>query len=559
MSERSVEDEITATVRQFGSAMRVAMQQHATATNWLERRRARKQISRILRDQRREEQQARTAELGGANQAVERYRVHSLTVQRRANDPNVDHVRRARDTAALREHRDALAGQVLGAGRLTPVERGIALDGLDAATAFPEFRNGDLFVRAGRVKGVEALRYRARVARESTVIAERNQGQREQHGVTGHSDERRRLPEEPWLRLQIEPGDVDLSEPYYTAAVNYEQSESVITRQRPHRDQISAATWMREELDQAEPAPGTEVSAFVSRTADGREEPVFERFGRAGEVRAAVSQWHAAELDQRRNLESADLVGLNQALSRDLEESDRAVVRVADERNALQGRLNLSIEHNNSLTEQHADLTQRLTATTAQRDQQAALLRDAVAERDRLRGERDEAVQRLAQRTPPAQRYGSPERQAEAARGSNAPLRTREPAREQQESATGPTAAGEVESEDRAAVVREITTAYTDQRSAAVRQFRGQFDNGTDTDQARDAFMQWWINGGGQDQYHAEQRQRLATEKAAVLAAHQQQGRSALADHQPGRTLADAVARNGADREHADEREGHEL
>ncbi|MEV0769950.1 hypothetical protein [Nocardia salmonicida] len=81
-----------------------------------------------------------------------------------------------------------------------------------------------------------------------------------------------------------------------------------------------------------------------------------------------------------------------------------ATARAVTDRDSLQQRHNLSIEHNADLTDRNAELTRQLTAMTAQRDQ--------------LRGERDEAVRKVIERTPPAERFGSPERQAEQAKRS---------------------------------------------------------------------------------------------------------------------------------------------
>lgn len=83
-------------------------------------------------------------------------------VAQRAADPTIDHARRARDAHGLAEHAHDVRGRVLSdRSQLTEVERGIALDGLDAATTYPAFEPGKLFNRSHRVKGLDALRYRA--------------------------------------------------------------------------------------------------------------------------------------------------------------------------------------------------------------------------------------------------------------------------------------------------------------------------------------------------------------------------------------------------------------
>ncbi|MEU5407433.1 hypothetical protein [Nocardia asteroides] len=166
MSERPVEDEIINEARNFGRALMALASQHGRAVSWLEQRRIRKEISRALRQQRQAEYLARQKQKMWTEQAVDRYRTHAYAVALRSNDPRVDADRRARDQVALRSHAIDLQARVLDTHSLKPVEQGIALDGIAAATAFPSIdRKGSLFAGARRVKGINALRYRATVAR----------------------------------------------------------------------------------------------------------------------------------------------------------------------------------------------------------------------------------------------------------------------------------------------------------------------------------------------------------------------------------------------------------
>ncbi|WP_433629111.1 hypothetical protein [Nocardia sp. CA-120079] len=177
MTDRSPEDELIAEARKFGYAMKEMLRLHAQAGNWLERRRVRKQISLALREQRRAEQADRKNQLVWTQQMIDRYRTHSLAVADRATDPSVDHQRRYRDAQALSRHANDLQARIIGNTSLTRVEQGIALDGVDAATIFPRFEPGRLFAKAHKVRGVDALRYRAQVAR---TIREQAAPQREQ-------------------------------------------------------------------------------------------------------------------------------------------------------------------------------------------------------------------------------------------------------------------------------------------------------------------------------------------------------------------------------------------
>ncbi|MFE3618040.1 hypothetical protein, partial [Streptomyces anulatus] len=142
--------------------------------SWIEQRRIRKEISLALRQQRRAEFLDRQMQKVNTERSVERYRAHAQAVTLRSNDPSVDHERRARDQIALRSHAADLQQRVLAGRSLTPVEQGIALDGIDSATAFPGYKNKRaMFAGAKRVKGINALRYRATVARTRAALPQR--------------------------------------------------------------------------------------------------------------------------------------------------------------------------------------------------------------------------------------------------------------------------------------------------------------------------------------------------------------------------------------------------
>ncbi|WP_280411808.1 hypothetical protein [Nocardia asiatica] len=545
MSDRSPEDEMIAQARQFSAAMRTAMQRHAQAANWLERRRARKEISRLVRTERREQQQARAHHRIWTSQAVDRYRLHAQAVAQRANDPRVDHDRRARDARALAEHRDRLAVQFIGNEHLTRTEQGIALDGLDAATVFPEYKTGNLFARAHKVKGLEALHYRARVAREKVSITrsadrERQEWQKgldaahranledallaridaaqdHRHRYTarmtwtdpdgGKLTESRAFATEhtatEWLQrnigrtswsdgttLAIETRDtlnaakqyVDHGRPETVAdqlatreavlrertlagqvhrgqatteqaheaeqaheqealpfgsTITYlpENANQVVHERGAHATEADSARWTEQQLAGIRPAPGTTVHVAACETSsEGHEDPVFRAEGGRSMVTDEVTQWRESiervssaqdRGEQQPPTSVVQIVAERHKLAEDLAQRGREIeqlsgslVDATERNNQLAGQLTardkklaeltarhgLSIEHNNQLTEANARLTQQLTALTAERDQ--------------LRGERDEAVAKLAERTPAQERFGSPERQAEQAKAS---------------------------------------------------------------------------------------------------------------------------------------------
>ncbi|MFD6156388.1 hypothetical protein ACFWF7_38685 [Nocardia sp. NPDC060256] len=158
-------DEITSEARKFVVSMSSMLRQHAQASNWLERSLIRRDITRQWRAELKQQRAERSHQLTWTVHGVDNYRMHALAAAQRQNDPRVDEDRRRRDAAALVRHYEDKRDRILGNEHLTEIEKGIALDGLDAATVFPEYKPGKLFSRAHKVRGIEALRYRAQVAR----------------------------------------------------------------------------------------------------------------------------------------------------------------------------------------------------------------------------------------------------------------------------------------------------------------------------------------------------------------------------------------------------------
>ncbi|NKY89407.1 hypothetical protein [Nocardia veterana] len=278
MSDHSHVDEIAGEARKFSSAITAALQMYAQAANWRERQRARKQIKRLVREEQREQAQARAHHLTWSNQAVDRYRAHAQAVANRANDPTVDHEHRARDAASLANHRDDLAAQFVSNGHLTRTEQGIALDGLDAATVFPEFKTGDLFNRAHKVKGLEALRYRARVAREKVSVQQRARTERAAWEAS----------------LDAAAQTAEQSTGRFSSTVAYlpEGANQVVHEHARHGSEIEAAVWTHNQVSQIRPAPGTSVLVSAYDTDDkGNARPVFRAEGEREAVTDEVSQW----------------------------------------------------------------------------------------------------------------------------------------------------------------------------------------------------------------------------------------------------------------------------
>ncbi|MGV9676373.1 hypothetical protein ACWDSJ_13920 [Nocardia sp. NPDC003482] len=478
MSDRSVEDEILTEASRFGSAMVAAVQRHAQAANWLERRRARRDISRLVRDERRREERLRAQHLTWTNQAVDRYRAHADVVARRATDPAIDGEQRARDARSLAAHRDDLAEMFVGNERLTRTEQGIALDGLDAATMFPEYKTGNLFARAHKVKGIEALHYRARVAREIAAIRERTQAH-QQHS-TGHAPH---VPREQYAR---------------TAAAH----NDLVIRNGALADENARLT--------------RQLAEVTAERDDERD--------------ASEGYW-------------------------------QDVQDLAAERNRLQAKLQTVVgELRAELAAERArgDVVQ---SEAGQADNELERMRqqldEVTAERDRLRGERDEAVAKLVERTPPPQRFGSRERIAADERlGNTQPIPRDLMARLDNEFAhrlAEKRRAGREESNrdwnelvgeniSRAPVLQDLPESHIARRQLGeVEWAQMGLKGGEDGNEIASK----WVNGGAA-KYWAE---RDAAPEQGARPAH----RSALADHQPGRSpLADAVSRNEAGRSAVD-------
>ncbi|MGN2640602.1 hypothetical protein ACTD5D_31420 [Nocardia takedensis] len=300
MSDRSTEDEIRAELRQFAHSLPHLLRLHAQAGTWLERRRVRKQINLTLREQRRAEDAARVEQVQWTQRTIDRYRSHALVVAERATDPNVDHTRRYHDAQALTRHADTLRATIVDNDRLTTVERGIALDGVDAATTFPHFETGRLFDRAHKVRGLDALRYRARVARETGAVRDR--------GVNADwprrlAEARDRQAEKEWLDQR----ERDAADPNrYQVSVVWTRPDG--TRDREEQSfgtEYMSASWQYGAVDSILTFDDTTVSVETWDSRDDRA-PIYRHEGtpaavaRAAQARAESLRRQALEHPVRR-------------------------------------------------------------------------------------------------------------------------------------------------------------------------------------------------------------------------------------------------------------------
>lgn len=193
----------------------------------------------MVREQTRAAEQARALEVQNTALAIETYRQHSALVSERSRDPGTHPDRRAHDREALTRHHDQLKKHVLQADLLTPVEQGIALDGMTAATTFPEFKLGKLFGKARKVKGMDALRYRAQVARAYAETGiERPSAYRTPPSAQPQPDAEQRLAE---VEKQLKVLTADRDQQARQVQVLQRGLDAVTTDRDTHKRRVEAA------------------------------------------------------------------------------------------------------------------------------------------------------------------------------------------------------------------------------------------------------------------------------------------------------------------------------
>ncbi|MFF0529552.1 hypothetical protein ACFYT3_14280 [Nocardia amikacinitolerans] len=557
--QHSVEDEIAAEARKFSAAMRTAIQRHAHAANWLERHRARKEISRLVRQERREQDQIRGHHRSGANQAVDRYRIHAQAVAARANDPRVDHERRARDARALAEHRNDLARQFVGDPYLTRTEQGIVLDGLDAATVFPEFKTGNLFARAHKVKGLDALRYRARVARETVAITERAAVERQQWQKEGLEDAHRANAEEAML-ARIDAAQTTRRR--YIAQMTWTDPDGGMrTESRMFATEHTATDWLQRNISRTAWTDGTTLqiqttdthNAATQYSDQGRPETVADRLAERESVlreRTLNGQVHRPfSAEQAR--EQQDLVD---TVRRDYEPQvlDRTEAAEQDwgpEDESFSAQVSYLPEGANRVVyEFSGHATEAKAAAWTQ--QQVAQIRPAPGTTVQVsvdaddgeghtdpvfgtRGPREEVFDEVAQWRLDIASMAADDHRQDTDRGVSVEqvVAERDQLRDELDSLTQRhqlSIEHNGELNDRAAKLERQLTAMTAQRDQAIAD--------------RDAAVQKIAEmTPAAERYGSPERQAEQAKQAA--------SQSPLAGFQPGSSLADAVARNGRDRE----------
>lgn len=546
MSDPNAVDEITGEARKFSAAMLSAMRRYSQASGWLERRRARKEISRVLRTEQREQVQARADQLTWTSQAVDRYRAHSLAVAARANDPQVDTYRRMAAAQALAQHRADLAAQFITNHHLTRTEQGIALDGLDAATVFPEYETGNLFSHAHKVKGVEALRYRALVARETVDMQQRAAAER----VSWEAglDAARRANRERAKLARIEKAQADQRR--YSATMTWTDREGATMSESQWFPTERAATeWIGRGIDHSLSTEGTTVQVQTYDWHNGA-----TQYADRGRPEAVAEQLAAREAMLRERTLAGQVhrvpVRENSAAERytsHIYYLPEGAQQVRSEYAAHDSEIESAVWTHNQVTAIRPALGEpvRIAAHTVdERGHHEPIFR--------AEGGQQFVTDEVTQWWDSIERHHTePQRETEGAqqdRRRDENERTDTAQRETPQSASTVTRSVPEQAQGIAGPINELAqqrdallaqtqqlTQIAEQLTAERDQLRGERD---------EAVRKLVERTPAHERYGSPERRAEQAKTAA-----RESGRSALADHQPGSALADAVTRNGHDRE----------
>ncbi|MFI9406864.1 hypothetical protein [Nocardia sp. NPDC052316] len=423
------------------------LRQHSQASNWLERSLIRRDIKRGWRAKLKAQRAERTHQLSWTGHGIDNYRMHALAAAQRQNDPRVDEDRRRRDADALARHYADKRDRILGNEHLTEVEKGIALDGLDAATVFPEYKPGELFSRAHKVRGIEALRYRAQVARARDTAGfprplprpmphvdagsrSRDEQLERLHtpapdGVAAAVDDRK-----PFVAL-VGPADVIHLEEHEYASVPHQDRD----RLQRFATREQAYEWTLAQLDTYRTTSSRAGQDFTASIRElGRSNSSQIVSGPLGmvtdEVRGLYGehqrrQDHARQADQPQACPAGQPPDTSAAQDR-FADIERRLSEITADRDRLSNRVGILQRGLDAVTADRDEVNRKLANANGQIEalknrnlRMAAEIEElrqqpnvdrVAAERDRYKRERDEAVTKLAQQTPREQRYGSRER-----------------------------------------------------------------------------------------------------------------------------------------------------
>lgn len=167
-----------------------------------------------------------------------------------------------------------------------------------------------------------------------------------------------------------------------------------------HPSEAEAAEWANDLLTAGEWDQGTKF-AVVGREA-GLAEAYLKLSGDEDEVKTGVQHWRAGLTEAQQHATTADSAQNSRAETANLDGD-----QVATHSSSGVGPASAQVNGDNTLMTRTRE--RQLQAKVAGLEKKLGGL---TAERDQYRTERDEAVAKLVEATPPEQRYGSPQRRA---------------------------------------------------------------------------------------------------------------------------------------------------
>ncbi|WP_280297066.1 hypothetical protein [Nocardia abscessus] len=330
---------------------------------------------------------------------------------------------------------------------------------MDSATIFPHFKVGNLFAKAHKVRGIDALRYRAHVARETVNARQRAEVEREDWQQS--LDAARRANAEEALLARIDAAQAHRHR--YTAQMTWTDPDGgKLTESRSFATEHTATEWLQRNISGTSWSDGTTLAVETRDTSNAAKQ--YSDYGRpetvAGQLadreavlreRTLSGQIHREQAEQgARQRENTDRERPPETAGVDrLAQVERQLNDMAADRNRLENRVGMLQRGLDSVTADRDEIRGKLDSAEghieALKNRNLRLaaeiseLRDRTgveqltAERDQLKQERDEAVRKLVQSTPEHERYGN--RQRSTGNGA-APEPTAEPGR--QSGDTGP-------------------------------------------------------------------------------------------------------------------------
>ncbi|WP_280460885.1 hypothetical protein [Nocardia carnea] len=184
------------------------------------------------------------------------------------------------------------------------------------------------------------------------------------------------------------PGLIGAEPRKITASIDYRDQYGKVSTKSTHDSAAAAAMWARTGLQRMHTDPQSAVSVeFFTNLGDGRGNvPLLGVRGEREEVQDRVASW-----------------GIGIAAEAEQDE----VQRQNAELNARIEKLNEGVD---KVLAQNKELREDLRAARQRVDELNSRVAGVATERDRLRGERDEAVQKLIRTTPENHRYGNSQR-----------------------------------------------------------------------------------------------------------------------------------------------------